>query len=801
MPPSTSVQAMAPTNLASSSAASTAASRPLEAGAAPHTAQSPVVAADVREAVPAAMHATTPKDPSSAAAEPAINPAPVGRTPAEVSKESSQCKRPDEAPSMPVRRLSSARSTRRGSRASDTSALNTVMRRYQGQSLENAGATLPHSDERSHAGACTQRKRNQERPIVLSSVTVIMITASVIIAKELLAQEPPPAYSVCVSPVCRAYSVHLRLSLSANVSPCESFTSFVCGDWRRRNRLSVHDEVAKDVLANMSRVMEVGRFVLDDNSAYRRAAHVFRACQSLLQGARDDLAAVKEALLEAGIVWPAVGSNADVRHSLMYSALELGWDPIFRFVPGGNASRRVVLIMPGTSFPLVQPRRRSLNASENRMKYFDELRSSFRLKKQEPAEQEATFQEIVELEERIVWSMEQSLVMSSKSPVLVNEMLEAKGGGLELWRSAIGKIQQNDSYAADFTASRPQYLETFLDFWQKLGDQKTHLFVSWCTVQVAALYANVQLVLNYYDSPLEAATVHRGLFCLSRAFLLSPYGLFANYIHDSQTRTAQAVAADMAVAVRKAFVDSLSAVDVSENSTRANGNWSVPTVSFQFFNGTFEDTACDALDKMSDSFFENWSQSSLVNVSAETLDVARAIYSLEYVVPSHEGPLVMPYALSFPLFDAVLVAAVNYGALGTEYGRALAELFVASSKAAAGPWTPRLNSFQRCLERTTSLPPADVLAVAADALGAAASFDAFKLASSAGSEHRLVGLGNYTEAQLFFMSLCFARCRGSSEPVDYALCDRALRHVRGFAASFNCSPGTPMNPPSACQLT
>ncbi|KAK8764346.1 hypothetical protein V5799_033045 [Amblyomma americanum] len=58
---------------------------------------------------------------------------------------------------------------------------------------------------------------------------------------------------------------------------------------------------------------------------------MYRSCVDVLEGERDELPAVKNALVEAGIVWTKPSKGADVLYTLLCSSLKQGWDVLLDF--------------------------------------------------------------------------------------------------------------------------------------------------------------------------------------------------------------------------------------------------------------------------------------------------------------------------------------------------------------------------------------------------------------------------------------------------------------------------------------
>ncbi|KAH7960333.1 hypothetical protein HPB49_018730 [Dermacentor silvarum] len=78
------------------------------------------------------------------------------------------------------------------------------------------------------------------------------------------------------------------------------------------------------------------------------------------------------------------------------------------------------------------------------------------------------------------------------------------------------------------------------------------------------------------------------------------------------------------------------------------------------------------------------------------------------------------------------------------------------------------------------------------------SFIAHRRASTKGGvhvQHRLHGLDDYTDDQVFFLTYCLMTCARNSSGDT---CNVPLRQMQRFASAFRCRPGSPMNPVKKC---
>ncbi|KAH7951272.1 hypothetical protein HPB52_007233 [Rhipicephalus sanguineus] len=74
--------------------------------------------------------------------------------------------------------------------------------------------------------------------------------------------------------------------------------------------------------------------------------------------------------------------------------------------------------------------------------------------------------------------------------------------------------------------------------------------------------------------------------------------------------------------------------------------------------------------------------------------------------------------------------------------------------------------------------------------------------STVTKDSRLEGLEQISGDQLFFVAFAFLHCTSTASQHEAeresSIVNSAVRNVGGFAHSFNCSPGVPMNPTPKC---
>ncbi|KAL3210201.1 hypothetical protein MRX96_037338, partial [Rhipicephalus microplus] len=482
----------------------------------------------------------------------------------------------------------------------------------------------------------------------------------------------------------------------------------------------------------------------------------------------DELVAVKRALLEAGITWPSPNVKRDAVHVLLYCSLKLGWNVILRVVPRWSDQEVTsFLVDPGEAYHFVIRRPRTPNADFQH--YFENLRNIFLV----PGNDVTTFEDVVHLEG--FFRDELTVAYYERNEYEVFPERTFLGLGDSRWISVLSKWNVPVARHFKVYTSGHHFVYTFFDLWDNHGETGTYGYTSWCTVQVAALYANRDLILNYYGGSARRAQAYHGAFCVTAAYVFSRYALFGSYSAEIIRGNMLKMAENLTRAVGDSFLRRLTRWRHFKRHIQVVSNWSSLSKAFRSFE-TVQDTefAPTGLD-MTDSFVQNWRKSTLVTRSTDDSVLLAATNSLELFAVYALGPQknfqLLPAALSFPLFDTALTTPVVYAGFGASVAWALGLLFLAAYS--SDPMTnATVAQLMNCVAGKSGGTALDVDAVTAVALAADAVLDALEQDAQGGVSS------------------------GSRDDI----CDLSLRHVRRFALAFDCAAESPMNASQRCEV-
>ncbi|KAL1486841.1 hypothetical protein MTO96_031182 [Rhipicephalus appendiculatus] len=651
------------------------------------------------------------------------------------------------------------------------------------------GRHAPHS----HFQPITANPRPTLQPlamVIIGAHITTSIGASLLMA-VLFAKRNGAAGDVCRSLECREYTKLLTSSIDTTVSPCNSFTRFVCGNWERNNELSVRETLYERALDRITRHLFSVEVPSSGQNSVQRAAAVYRSCLNVLLGQSDEVANVKKALSEAGIAWPKLvdATHVDLVHTLLYTSLRLGWDVVLRLVPRVSKEHTTLLLNPGRAFRHLVHRRP--NVGEAFDVYFNTLKQAFG----NGGRDEANIEETAHLEDIIRRNLTTTYLLRKPRRVLSEATYAPLAG--HRWKVALSNLTLNVR-DLEFVTTSLEYVAEFLNIWKAMGEKQAHYLTSWAVVQVAALYANRKLIVSYHGGSMRRAQAYHGAFCVGAAYAFSHRAVLLHYNEEVMRGSTRVDAERMATAVVDALFHRLASWSLYREGIQFVDQWA--TLSQYFLGFDVEDRAPGVVGyDMTSSFVDNWRKSTLLPESSNDSTVIDALDSLALLALFHESRSfqLLPVALSYPIFDVGLVTAVNFGGLGGQVASALGLLLLEAygSAYAGAAEGDRFGNLTACITAESS-SQLDSKATVAMALTSAALFDAYTEEDPLPTV--VPSLERFTGARMLFVSLCFALCESGTS--NTGICDSALRNVEAFADAFQCPQQAPMNPSHRCNV-
>ncbi|KAH6937048.1 hypothetical protein HPB50_025317 [Hyalomma asiaticum] len=573
---------------------------------------------------------------------------------------------------------------------------------------------------------------------------------------------------------CVEFARSLRESINTSMQPCENFCRFVCDGWTAKYRLT---------------------------DTKLKAALFYKSCDAVRRGETNELPNVVDALHNEGIVWPHRSTTPDVLHAAIRSSLVLRWGAPFDVTRTTKGKQVMIHLEAFEMFASLRDKFvASSSRSTERKAYFDTLKSHFKANEGNLL----NFDEVNNLYVTAYATLPKSARASGYAVTLDEEFVFAgtNNDTRDHWHEVLRPlVPLNETERIVFSTRTESFVRAVWEFWSVQGEEGMHVFVSWCVVQVAALFANQQLQANLYGSK-EEAQFHQGASCLAKAFLISGTDVFSGYNKLLFKCKALVRTHILVHSLRNTFLHRLRKwkhfdagvkVMMDRDATEKPVHV-VQEDSMVEFNDETVDMRGSLVDK-----WQNTPKPDTTSISLRS-SMYSVIEAAQLLVLVDKDFHIMPYAFAFPYFHRSAVDALNYAGAGGTTAFALAKLFlVAYDTSVAG--NTSLEASLRCFENSSNSMARDHSEVVMmRAIAASLSFDAYD-SEWVSWDTAAQNLEGYSGAQLFFMASCYALCPGSAMGHnDGEQCNAHLQNLEGFARAFACAPDAKMNPPSKCSV-
>ncbi|KAH8039827.1 hypothetical protein HPB51_009083 [Rhipicephalus microplus] len=657
----------------------------------------------------------------------------------------------------------------------------------------------------TRASTATVPEPSDQRDLL--SLVALFLAVTIAIVIVFVAVQSNLKRELCTTASCSAFSKLLDDSVNVSMNPCDSFGRFVCDGWRSKHMISVRESVFRSAIE--ATVESVSRTTIPDTNqnAGEQTAALFRSCyESLVKAdtgpASDEVDLVREYLAEAGVVWPWVPSQPDVLETSLFLALELGWPAVLDFrVKGTSAHSSTVIVEPSAGFArllaLTEPR----TSSEHEQKrYFDALVRHYG----NGDVGNVTYSDVQDAELLMRKRLKDALSLQNWTMLDSSEMHP----GASAWAAALAR--RNVTGALRFATRSPSFVDAFSELWEEYGNDRMHLYVSWCAVQYVSIFTSRDAVLAAVGSTRLPSWTSSPSICLMFTYGVVGDAVFVPYSTQALRSGVRSDVAKLLFSVRKAFTERFKAQPAFSGSTTMLTEWASVKGVFEAFDypvGRDLRAPFVGYPDMTSSFVRNWRNASrlryLADSNADVLDTVDAIMNSQlYTVKKGAQDFVMlPFALTFPVYDAEMSVAIKYGTLGALLSRASAEIAL-DYYGRLDATKEHLDESRECFARdarTMSIAPRDDVMLEAVALEALR--DAVQEAFDRKRQNR-EGLGHYSAEETFFISWCLMKCASppNERSADVDPCSAPLRHLRRFSETFGCQPETSLNPVRKCRV-
>ncbi|XP_075528821.1 uncharacterized protein LOC142560531 [Dermacentor variabilis] len=369
---------------------------------------------------------------------------------------------------------------------------------------------------------CLYTPEDGLQPMAYAVFAFFCLAFAALLFYFLIRQSSGRTHGACDTPACEAYSRLLLASINSSVKPCESFSRYVCDGWRSGHDLNVSEDAILAALDRVYRLAADSEVPTNGQNAMQRATAFYLSCACVSRGECDELQKVKALLRQAGIVWPHRARSPAVVKTLLYTSVRLRWASLLDLeVVPRKRETQIYLRIPPWFYSLSSKLAEHQPSPGARKRYFDVLRHNFKSEGDIVTDEDIVAFEDAHIAELDIVGLLDSYE-STRNEATTSDlfMYRTAKGYRAVWIDALRdygvKMRKNDDIV--FVTNNPTFVNNFLVKWEQYREENMHMFISWGTVQVAALFSNQMLQANFYGSPSKARAGH-GAYCFSKTLL------------------------------------------------------------------------------------------------------------------------------------------------------------------------------------------------------------------------------------------------------------------------------------------
>ncbi|KAH7968489.1 hypothetical protein HPB52_008981 [Rhipicephalus sanguineus] len=660
--------------------------------------------------------------------------------------------------------------------------------------------------------------------------------------------------NLCQTADCIRHADLFAHWLNASIDPCEDFAAFVCSAWaygaqyRRGESTSVRQEIVLDFTEQLAETITAGMTQIPVGS---KPLAMFRTCMEVTAHSAHSKEVIRRFLADEGVPWPrsahspSPGVAASPLEILMRFAIK--WQLPLWFnvlvLPKFAGNQRAVLIADSPKIRGWASIHKELEATNSTFEYWSYHYEALSPQGSEQIRQQPSQSECEEVN-RI-------------EGAVYHDLLDNRQG--EVKQSAMFPLERIDNYTTGVLSSsewleslnnqalatgQPRFttrdpvvlrdtglLTALRRIWTTHSEAMLLEALAWLLAQILGPIADAGLLRFRYGN-LATPNVRRVQFCASEVediyrFLVIALATAVNFREGLRLNISSRLAIVQRTAA--ALVGALPWLDNATKTAAGNKISRARTLLWPADDVLREDTLSiiysgfpEDVQSTGETFADMWLESrqalSYLETDRDYEDTAAdmpantrlPLAEYDYV---RNTVRVSVQALSAPLYYTQGTNAMFYGGLGFTYARELVKSldeegvsFDADGNVgrdwSSDVWKITMVERTFCLaaqsgstkkgvpktERHRLFPDIPALEVAYAALKWALASD----------PHPMRVLEQYTEQQLFFITLCYLMC-GAAQPGTKD-CNKALRNFPPFAQHFNCAQGSRMKPVKQCSL-
>lgn len=638
----------------------------------------------------------------------------------------------------------------------------------------------------------------------------LFFIGSTLVLYNIMTRPPPPIPTnivLCESSACSVFGRLLRSSVNNSLDACQDFYQFVCDGWDSTHALSVMAEHRTKFLATLAKRAREAKIPTKKQSLLQKAAAFFQICEAIALRRRDEMSAFRTLLKRGALSWPEQGAKM-LLPSWAYATKFMGVSPLLVLRRSNVTSKSATISIHPS--PLVEAwanARKEMNAREG---YLAVLSRASELIFGKVSETK-TLQFFKTIDDQVIDSLAH-LYRARPYVLLSDGQFRNMSAAIQYpaWRqlfSDVLDISKESSIA--LMIRKPEFFRNFVFLTGKLGESSMVLYVTWSVIYNAGRYFSADLADLFLGAKTDT-TASTDVRCLVLVEHLLGLAISASFAHQALTWE-----------IREDIRRLTKSIDHLLESYLANftGNTSRYADFHKFKSrtklygdlGDFRNVSdilvfAKSFPDLSGSFAEDYVNAlslkrkvELESGACHSPRLSKKNY-YRFFDRDCKEVVVSPLASTPPVYDEQTTAGLRYGTMGSLISLALFEEFYDSIDEYPDDQRESLRYARDCMGRTifkvdtvSNVEEAFLLHAAHKFLWGAFRSEVLQM------DRRLYGFDNFTEQQVFFISLCFIRCSGRGRHRE-SICNAPLKNSPYFSSVFSCPTGSPMNLGIRCKI-
>ncbi|XP_064472793.1 uncharacterized protein LOC135387609 isoform X2 [Ornithodoros turicata] len=582
---------------------------------------------------------------------------------------------------------------------------------------------------------------------IIAAVLAVAVSIKLLLRKHETSRQD--TFLTCDTPAGLTYAHMVTRLLNRSADPCTDFNNFVCGNggslpaWK-----SVFQEHVEEFALRVGNALDSIGFPQSHQTPVQKAAGLYQSCKAGADGKVDELEDFKRILTQQGIVWPRRVIHGDALSTSLHLRGTLKVTTLLSIRQYTTIAFSSVTLYPSPTLAQYGSRRDIIIEAGMQETYFNDLLNLFK----SPNDNET------ELQKYEVFASIENVIIQDLLPYIDGtELLLTNVEDLakltpEVSEKRWEKLLKagSDNLPLLIVVKSRAFLQAFTNLFNSIGEDMVADFIGWMAINRLAPHVNLQL-----------ATLFKRTFGTAKQLLTRRCVAFTE-MYIGWPTFLPVVSATFTARTLQDIHGIIDALDEALKGELSKNKWAIDngtTLDVKEIHRTmkFVDMTEEELERSFAGFSDmgmsitaniiNAARSEDVNSEFDTTYMRDRNYNLLEGATVRRIP---PYMAMLPAYDENVTAAVKYSGLGMSLAGAVFGKF-------ENKFSARAKDLIACYD-TSPLITNEMLSFYVDLAGSlSVSWEAFQSAKG-GQDHRLQGLAEYSEDEMFFIAFCHSQC-------------------------------------------